>query len=345
MANGIKGHVLELNLSELDTREKDRNAIDNLAGVGMADDISLFINNLKNTSVIKKEKFTVIETRINGTLQPVIKINDPFIIPFSNRTNVKCGSINCVVFNSNATDSFQLKRADNSQVFDPGLVDIIRYDSILIENFNNINPIRTPPTKAENYSGLQLNVDANTLDVYDIDIPYYIDYIDSSIDSFLYLKSNSILTYKDNIFTKPINLLDSIIIRNLDENGDPITVQNSLTNSDPGVFIVSGQQRFRAFSDSSNPWKVDDPNFVNYTSTISTKTSIAELEITNPEITGLDVISESGSIPNKFASNYDFDNPNSSDNVYFLPVYIKELDINGQALSDGELFNLLTVRQ
>ena len=323
MAKGIQGHVIDLNLSELDSREKDRNSIDNLGGEGMADDLSLFINNLKNTSVIKKEKFSVIQTNINGTLQPVIKINDPFIVPFSNRTTVKCGLVDCVVFNSNTTDSFQLKRKDNNQVFDPGVVDIVRYDSVFTQNFDNINPIRFPPVRTENFSGFSLTVEADAIDMYNFSIPSYIDYIDSSIDSFLYLKSNSVLTYKDNYFTKPINLLDSIIIRNLDSNGDPITVQNSLTNSDPGVFIVSGGVRFRAFSDNSNPWNIDTPN---YTSTISTKTVVAELEVTNPVITGLTVISEAGSVPNTFNS--------TADNVYYLPVYI-----------NGELYNLLSIKQ
>ena len=334
MSKGIRGHVIDLNLSELDIREKDRNSLNNLGGEGIADDISLFINNLKNTSIIPKEKYSVVQTNINGTLQPVIKLNDVFMVPFSNRTNVRCGTIDCVVFNSNTTNSFQLKRKDNSQIFDPGLVDIVRYDAVFTENFDNINPVRSPPVRTENFSGVTVTLDDNSVDIYDINIPAYIDSIDSAIDSFLYLKSNSILTYKDNNFTKPINLLDSIIIRNLDENGDPITTQTSLTNSDPGVFIVSGGNKFRAFSDSSNPWKVDDPNFVNYTSTNSTKTVMAELQIKNPIITGLTINNETNSVPNKFASNFNFDSPTSPDNVYYLPVYI-----------NGELFNLLTIKQ
>ncbi len=323
MAKGIQGHVIELNLSELNSREKDRNSIDNLGGEGMADDLSLFINNLKNTSIIKKEIYSVIDVTIDGSLQPVIKINDPFTVPFSNRTTVKCGAVDCIVVNSNTTDQFQLKRKDNNQIFNPGLVDIIRYDSVFTQNFDNINPLRFPPTKTENYTGVSLSIEADSYDIYDVSIPSYIDYIDSSIDSFLYLKSNSILTYQNNSFTKAVNLSDSIVIRNLDSNGNPITVQNSLTNDDPGVFIVSGNARFRAFSDNSNPWNIDTPN---YTSTISNKTAMSELEVTNPIITGLTIITETGSIPNTFNA--------VADNVYYLPVYI-----------NGELYNLLSVKQ
>lgn len=322
MAKGIQGHVIELNLSELNSREKDRNSIDNLGGEGMADDLSLFINNLKNTSIIKKEIYSVIQATIDGISQPVIKISDPFVVPFSNRTSVKCGTIDCVVVNSNAIDQFQLKRKDNNQIFDPGVVDIIRYDSVFTQNFDNINPLRFPPTKTENFTGISLTIEADSVDIYDISIPSYIDFIDSAIDSFLYLKSNSILTYKDNSFTKPLNLSDGIIIRNLDSNGNPITVQNSLTNSDPGVFIVNGNERFRAFSDNSNPWNIDTPN---YTSTISTKAVISELEVKNPVITGLTINNEAGSVSNNYISA-------STDNIYYLPVYI-----------NGELYNLLSI--
>lgn len=321
MAKGIQGHVIDLNLSELNSREKDRNSINNLAGEGMADDLSLFINNLKNFSIIEKTKYIVVNVTVNGISEPFIKITDPFIVPFSNRTTVKCGTIDCIVDNSNAINQFQVRNKLNNQLIDPGSVDIIRYDSVRTINFDNINPTRFPPTSGNDVSTINLNNNEN-VDIYDISIPNTVETIETSIDSYLYLKMNSILLYKDNIFDKQIKLTDGIVVRNLDVNGNPITVQNSLTASDPGIFIVNGTQRFRAFSDNSNPWKDGS----NYTSTISTKTVMSELEVTNPLITGLSINEISGSIPNTFNKD--------NDNVYYFPVYI-----------NGELFNLLTIKQ
>lgn len=321
MAKGIQGHVIDLSLSELNSREKDRNSINNLAGEGMADDLSLFINNLKNTSIIEKTKYVVVTIPVNGTLEPFIKITDPFVVPFSNRTMVKCGTIECIVDSSNTINQFQVRNKSNNQPIDPGLVDIIRYDSVKTINFENVNPTRFPPTVGNNYSSVNV-LDEENLDIYDINIPTTINYIEASIDNYLYLRSNSILTYKDNVFNKEISLTDSIVIRNLDANGNPITVQNSLTATDPGIFIVNGTERFRAFSDNSNPWNTETAN---YTSTISDKVVMRELEVTNPIITGLSVSEEVGSIPNTFNEN--------SNNIYYYPVYI-----------NGELFNLLTIR-
>ena len=321
MAKGIQGHVIDLSLSELDSREKDRNSINNLAGEGMADDLSLFINNLKNTSIIDKTKYVVVNQTVNGTTEPFIQLIDPFIVPFSNRTTVKCGTIDCVVDNSNTVNKFQVRNKSNNQPIDPGLVDIIRYDSVITKNFDNIDPIRFPSTAGNNYSSVSLSSNNNS-DIYDVDIPATVNSIDASIDNYVYLKSNSILTYKDNIFTKQISLTDSIVVRNLDVNGNPITVQNSLTSSDHGIFIVNGTERFRAFSDNSNPWNINTPN---YTSTISDKVVMRELEVTNPIISGLSIDPIGGSISNTFTSDVT--------NIYYFPVYI-----------NGELFNLITIK-
>jgi hypothetical protein len=328
MAKGIQGHVIDLSLSELDNREKDRNSINNLAGEGLADDLSLFINNLKNTSIIKKTQYVVINIDINGTLEPFIKITDPFIIPFSNRTIVKCGTIDGVVYNSNTTNQFQVKNKLNNQAIDPGLVDIIRYDSVKTINFDNIDPTRFPLTAGTNYSELN-STELKISDIYNINIPAYIDSIETSIDNYLYLKSNSILTYKDNNFNKKITLADSVVIRNLDINGNPITVQNSLEPTDPGIFIVNGTNRFRAFSDNSNPWNT---NTTNFTSTIAEKVTVSELEITNPIISGLTITNIPGAISNALVM--DPITKTAITNIYYFPVYI-----------NGELFNLVTIKE
>jgi hypothetical protein len=328
MAKGIQGHVIDLSLSELDNREKDRNSINNLAGEGLADDLSLFINNLKNTSIIKKTQYVVIDIDINGIIEPFIQITDPFIIPFSNRTIVKCGTIDCVVYNSNTTNQFQVKNKSNNQAINPGLVDIIRYDSVKTINFDNIDPTRFPSTVGINNSEFN-SLEQGISDIYDINIPNYIDSIETSIDNYLYLKSNSILTYKDNNFNKKITLSDSVVIRNLDINGNPITVQNSLEPTDPGIFIVDGTNRFRAFSDNSNPWNT---NTTNFTSTISEKVTVSELEITNPIISGLSTNNVAGTISNTII--IDPITNMAITNIYYFTVYI-----------NGELFNLVTVKE
>lgn len=61
------GFVINNNLNEMDTRNKDVLSLNNLGGDGTAQNLSLFINNTRNESVLKAERFFSI---INATYDP-----------------------------------------------------------------------------------------------------------------------------------------------------------------------------------------------------------------------------------------------------------------------------------
>lgn len=324
MAKGIQGHTIDLNLSELDNRSKDSISIDNIAGQGLSNDISLFSNNLKNKSVIPSSKYSVMYVTIGGVSQPVIQLNDPFMIPFSNNTIVYVNTIQCKIENSNVVNRFQLRNIVSNVLVDPVDADIIRFDTLTTKNFAKINPTRIATVSGS--QGIRENADNQLESIYDINIPVYIDEINARIDNYLYIKNGTILLYNDNNFENKLTLQDSVLVSNLDSNGNPITIQNSLSNADPGVFIYNNGEIFRSFSDNTNPWNVETAN---YTTTNSTNTKIAELELTNPRITGITVSSLIGSIPTAQSTFNE-----STNNIYFLPVTI-----------NGELYNLFTIRQ
>lgn len=64
-----RGFVIDLNLSEMDSRNKDTLALNNLGGAGTSSALSLFINNTSNESVMKNSRsynITNIERPLSG---------------------------------------------------------------------------------------------------------------------------------------------------------------------------------------------------------------------------------------------------------------------------------------
>lgn len=285
------GHITDRNLSESNTRDKDSRAIDNLGGEGMSNDISLFINNKNNTSIIAPEEYTIQNN--------FIVLLNQFIVPFSNRTIVTVGEIECIVINSNFMDRFQLLRKNDNTIFIPTL-SIIRSDTIYLKNFELLNPERNPPTKSlsdTSISGLLSgNIDSATeTNIYEsLNIITTISNIDEIISVYKFRKKNAIQLNNDNDINHKLIIGGSILIETLDDNMNPITNQSSLSDNDPGIFLTNSGNKVRAFSDSSNPW--DTTSNAGYNTTQSTKTTVIELTVESLNISGISIQTSGGNI-------------------------------------------------
>jgi hypothetical protein len=284
------GHIIDRNLSESNNRDKDSRALDNLGGEGISNDISLFINNTNNKSIIFSNEYTI----SNG----FIILNNSLLIPFSNRTQVIVDNIECIVRNSNFVDRFQLVRKSNNILYIP-TGDIIRSDTIYLKDFELLNIERLPPTKPESDNSssgiLRGNTDNNTTNIYQsISLSNIINEIDQYISIYRFRKSKSIQLDIDNIINENLNISGSLLIEKLDNNNNPISTQTTLTNNDPGIFLYSNGVKIRAFSDSSNPW--DTVSNAEYITTQSTKTTVIDLKVDTPNITGISTQLENGLI-------------------------------------------------
>lgn len=303
----MRGFIKDSNFDESRTSDSDRRILNNLAGEGIVFDISLFSNNLRNTSSITKDDYVIENNKF--------KITNQFKVPFSNNTVVKYNGVEYVVKNSNLVDSFQLFDVNSPTPFVPSapFFDVIRDDHVLFENIQNLNPQRLQ-TKASGNDDVSSG--ARLFDPYTfLAINETIDSIVQSNDVYEYKRARSITTDKDTSVATPLAIDGTITITNLDSNGNPVGgVIDS--ESGPGMFINNGENNIRAFSDSTQPWS----QIAGGLSTSSATTNVKTLIMTNPAIEGIQV-TELSSQETIIVSQND---------TYSIPVEI-----------DGEIYYLL----
>lgn len=299
----MRGFIKNSNFDESQTTDSDRRILNNLAGEGIVLDVGLFSNNLRNTSKINVNDYVFEDNQF--------KITNDFVVPFANNTLVKYNNVEYVVKNSNLVDSFQLFLPNSVSPFVPTapFYDIIRNDSVLYENIIKLNPQRLQ-TKASGDSSVGARRDA--FDPYTaVGINDSIELINQSTELYEYKRTQSIMTDRDSILNSPLTVDGTVTITNVDGNGNPIggVVDNT---QGPGLFIRSGDNAIRAFSDSTQPW-VDD--VLGELSTDSESVTIKTLTMTNPRIDGIQITELSSSETISI----------SQQNVYSIPV-----EINGE---------------
>lgn len=282
------GYVIRRSLSENDSRDKDINSLNNLTTDGTrgaADDIALFINNLRNESIIKSDEYS-----IEGNY---IVLNKTTLIPFSNETIVKVDDDEYKVVDSNGIDRFRLEETgDVENIFVPINQDIKRNDSFTFDNIVNISPERISTVlegdgEQELFSG-EISFDDDEDDFYNrTPIQELINDIDRNIDIFNFKKSETIILDDEIFLENDIDIHGSIIVENL-ISGELPQEQDSIENDDPGIFISSGSGNLkRAFSDSNNPW--DDTVNSGYNTTEASKATVSNLIVTDPVFSDLTV--------------------------------------------------------
>lgn len=285
-----RGHILDFNLSELTSFTKDQNAIDNLGGTGISEDIGLLVNNTSNVSSLLSSEYIIV-----GGFR--VKITNPARIAFSNRTIITVDDILCVVTESNAVDSFVLRRLTTNEVIIPS-GNMIRRDQVTFETFDNLDKIRLPSTVSQTQSDISnlLSENATTdfngnisggRNLYDYNITGYLNEVDQTIGIYNYKRSRSIDLTTNNTITDNFRVDGVIFVEKLDAAGNQVLVQNEILPDDPGVFIVKQGEEKRAFSDMSNPW--NDTDNAGYISTDSNQATVSTLEISEPDIAGISI--------------------------------------------------------
>ena len=271
--SNLQGFDKKLNLSE---NSSDRDVLNNLGISPIADDIALFMNNMRNTS----ELLVTTDKRFGNTIR-FSPLAQGFI--FTNGTKIAAIDGNTTVGeyfvgNSNNINEFQLfsdinlNAIVNSPPAGPN-IRYVRSDAVTKEDIANL--VRRRDLVVETQSNSQIiepddsgatNVYTSLRRVYTLlggQIPdtlsRYLREIESEFDSFAQKKEKSIINNKDFETDQKIIVTGSIIISDPDNYND-----NSANTAGPGLFILdtTTNQAKRAFSDNENIWSVDGTDLV-----------------------------------------------------------------------------------
>lgn len=270
----FQGFDRKLNLSE---NSDDRDVLNNLGVAPIADDISLFTNNLRNTS----ELIVTVDERQGNRIvfdpdaQGFIFTNGTPITVFAGGNTIVG---NYYVGNSNNVNEFEIFSDPSlSQiVFPPAGVDVryVRSDAIEKSDVLNLVKPRDPVVEVQSLSQLLNSSDAldsvtsnaytSIRRIYSLlgrtnasTITEYMREIESELDIFQQKKQKSIINQVDFSTDQAIIVNGSVIV------SDPagINDESVSTTSGPGIFILdaSTNQAKRAFSDNENVWTAEPP--------------------------------------------------------------------------------------
>lgn len=284
-----QGFARDLNLAESDSFSKDSTALDNLAGAGRSNDISLFVNNLRNFSVLRP---TQVELIPNTTK---LRVKSKQNIAFSNRSTITHDGTSYTVVNSNGVDEFELvdELGNNLTVITQ---DLRRGEGVTKANIQNMSPdvLQTiDPAVLEEILSSDEEVDIPATTFRDTSISEFGDQVRPTMDAFALKRSTTLFTTKTNVVDSEFNLNGTITIIN--------TANLSPSDTSPGLFIISDKvvldendnptfdsegrliySKARAFSNNTDPWSID--NLTSETITTSTQTNVNNLTLTNPRL-------------------------------------------------------------
>ena len=250
------------NLNESSLPSRDERIVNNLYGDNIADDLKLFIGNLRNTSTMPSSAYDLIEDSTGSLTIIKVKADQSEYVGLSNRTRIKVGLDVFFVTDSDGQTIFSLKESngqyvDFSQKYGSEKQDLVREDFILYENFSNFKRQRLetstedPNLDAEIIGGLE----SVSVDVYTPERSLgLINGVYDTITFFNFKQSQVLLTYKDNNFYQKIRINGTIRLTNNDEIERPAAGSND-EDVAPGLFITDLQgTAYRAFGDMYNPW-------------------------------------------------------------------------------------------
>jgi hypothetical protein len=297
MAISNQGFRVDLNLAE---NENDTQALNNLGGAGIANDLRVIQNNLRNTDVLTFQFTNTNSVTLNlDTLSTDGYYDDAdgfFHFPnndfvYTNGDRIAFDGIISVpgngqvvftpsesyeVINSNGVNKFQLAlKGNTTPVTVPANlnytgVKLIRDNSVSIENTKNF--IRPELLSGYDYiSGDSIND--------------FFESVQNRNDFAQYDVTRKYRTTKNTETTDEIKLEGSVVVSDPGQSNTSISAVNA--DDSPGVFI--GETR--AFSTDNNPWAkggtAGDPNAS--LATDSHKVTVADLiidAVANPNVTG-----------------------------------------------------------
>ena len=250
--SAFQGFDIKLNLGE---STSDRAVINNLGGEPIADDITKFLNNLRNKSILEVQS-----SNISGS---VITFAGEKEFVFTDNTELTIGTDTRYVGNSNGINEFSIYS-------DPELLQIItnpptgsyvRSDAVSSADILKLSPFRDIVVEDISISAFGIGFDEarynSIISVYRAivsaagsNLASYIDRIDNGIDFVNMKKITSVNSIID--FESENDLLLSGSITVLDPDG----INDNTISSTSGIFIldiVSGNAT-RIFSSNDNVW-------------------------------------------------------------------------------------------
>jgi hypothetical protein len=257
--SAFQGFDKQLNLSE---NIADRDVLNNLGGAPIADDIVLFLNNLRNTSVL-----VVTSSERDGSYIRFNPITQPFV--FTNGTKITVNTSTFFVGDSNGRNEFRLysNQALTTLVSTPPLGNYIRSDAVLFDDVSNLVRFRNLVVEDfslsqifDNTSGVSDNVYTSYMKTYGGSLREYITNIDTELDLFSLRRNNSVNSLLNFNSENKLSLSGNIYV--LDPNG----INNSTVSatSGPGIFILNpaNDQATRIFSSNENVWSSNTTDLI-----------------------------------------------------------------------------------
>ena len=268
--SAFQGFDKALNLSE---NIADRDVLNNLGGAPIADDIVLFLNNLRNTSDL-----IVTSSERDGSFIRFDENVQQFV--FTNGTELTVNGTLFFVGDSNTRNEFRLysDEALTQLVSNPPLGTYVRSDSVSSGDIQNLVQFRNPVVEDTSLSQIgdtdeddeqqQLdNIYTSYIRTYSeigsgflSGLSGYISAIDSELDLFDLRRTNSINTLLDFDTENSLSLSGFIYVS--DPDGTNETGVSS--TSGPGIFILDPDtdQATRIFSSNENVWVEDGSDLV-----------------------------------------------------------------------------------
>lgn len=259
--SAFQGFDKQLNLRE---NTDDRDALNNLGTAPIADDITLFLNNLRNVSELE-----VTSNEIQGSF---IRFN-PQVQGFvyTNSTKITVGSTEFFVGDSNSLNEFRLytDEALTNLVTNPPVGTYTRSDAVGFDDINNlvtprdlvVENIALSQVIGADSGGVQnANIFASYIRIFGGTISSRFDSIDQGLDLFSLRKEKSVNSLVDFESTNGLSLSGNILVS--DPDGENNTSVSSV--SGPGIFILdpATNDATRIFSSNENVWSENGNDLV-----------------------------------------------------------------------------------
>jgi len=305
--SSVQGFVKSANLKE---NELDRQALNNLGTAPIADDISLFINNLKNESRLlvldgEYDIITGLVTIVNDDAEIAAERSAVFTNGDKVRIELENGSIvrdNLYITQSDGEFTFGFAIDEELQtqfIFSPSTnFVVVRTIPVLLENLEKLGVLQntasfsTGLTEDANDGSGSVTA-ANTEDTYATQFNEIYEYLDIA----KFQSKSKFVNDEDVAADVDFAMEGMFTIR------DPadIIVNTGITDNTPGLYItdptsdVRDIQKIRAFSDTFNPWE----DTVSALTTLSLDVTTGTLKLNQGiEIQGITPITESGTVDN-----------------------------------------------
>jgi len=304
--SSVQGFVKSGNLKE---NELDRQALNNLGTAPIADDISLFINNLKNESRLlvldgEYDRITGLITIVNtdaeiaATRSAVYTNGDRVRIELENGTLIRD---NLYIAQSDGEFTFGFatdEDLENQFIFTPTTnFVVIRNNGVLLENIAKLGVLENTASFS---TGLGTGTDNNDStvavdqeDTYANQFQEIYEYLDIA----KFQAKSKFVNDEDVAADVDFTMEGMFTIR---DPADLIRSEGVTANS-PGLYItdptspVTKIQKIRAFSDTFNPWE----DTVTALTTLSLDVTTGTLKLNQGiEIQGISPINESGTVNN-----------------------------------------------